>query len=220
MAAKTDRKEKNIPTEISYAAFLDIMRIISDLWNIEVVSSEFVNGKLAELEKYMSQEHLYRLIAFIFLEEYRIQLEVMIKNSNCARVCSKVLRVIIRESQKQNDTFIVRGILGLIFTYYWVDDKFKRLIYLNPEVYQCQIWKKHDFWEAAIFQTTYEEMAMFSKQKGETISETMLREKNIIFSQLASFCHYMVMLGICLLNQESLQRMYVLQWGDTAVCTR
>lgn len=51
---------------------------------------------------------------------------------------------------------------------------------------------------------------MFSKQKGETISETMLREKNIIFSQLASFCHYMVMLGICLLNQESLQRMYVL----------
>jgi hypothetical protein len=39
-------------------------------------------------------------------------------------------------------------------------------------------------------------MAMFSKQKGETLAETMLREKNIIFSQLASFCHYMVMLGI------------------------
>lgn len=100
MVSKTDRKEKNIPTEIAYAAFLDIMRIISDLWNIDDISSEFVNGKLTELEKYMSQEHLYRLVAFIFLEEYRIQLEVMIKNGNCARVCSKVLRVIIRESQK------------------------------------------------------------------------------------------------------------------------
>lgn len=39
-------------------------------------------------------------------------------------------------------------------------------------------------------------MAMFAKQKGETQAETMLREKNIIFSQLASFCHYMVMFGI------------------------
>lgn len=38
-------------------------------------------------------------------------------------------------------------------------------------------------------------MAVFTKQKGETSAETMLREKNLIFSQLASFCHYMVMLG-------------------------
>lgn len=39
-------------------------------------------------------------------------------------------------------------------------------------------------------------MALFTIQKGETQAETVLREKNIIFSQLASYCHYMVMLGI------------------------
>ena len=39
-------------------------------------------------------------------------------------------------------------------------------------------------------------MAIFSIQKGETHSETVLREKNLIFSQLASYCHYMLMLGI------------------------
>ena len=39
-------------------------------------------------------------------------------------------------------------------------------------------------------------MANFNVQKGETQGETLLREKNIIFSQLASYCHYMLMLGI------------------------
>ena len=75
----------------------------------------------------------------------------MIKNDDCAKLCSRVLKSIIKQCQKENDTFIIRGILGLIFTYYWTDDKYKKLIYLNPDVYQCEIWKKNDFWEAAIF---------------------------------------------------------------------
>ena len=92
----------------------------------------------------------------------------MIKDDNCAKNCSKVLKSILKESHKQNDTFVIRGILGLIFTFYWTDDKYKKLLYLSPDVYRCDIWKKNDFWQAAIFQTTYEEMALFSKQKGET----------------------------------------------------
>lgn len=151
------------------------MRIISSLWNVGDLQPLEADKLLMGLERLMAEQHLYRLIALLFLEEYRIQLEVMLKDADCARICSRVLKVIIRESQKENDTFIIRGILGLIFTYYWIDDKYKRLLYLNPEVYQCDIWKKHDFWEAAIFETTYEEMAMFSKQKGETGAETILR---------------------------------------------
>ena len=76
------------------------------------------------------------------------------------------MRSILKESMKENDTFIIRGILGLAFTFYWNDEKYKKLIYLSPDVYQCEIWKKYDFWEAAIFETTYEEMALFNKQKG------------------------------------------------------
>ena len=161
-----------------------------------------VDNKLDTLEKYLSQHHLYRLIALIYIEEYRLQLEVMIRNGKCAKLCSKVLRSILKESMKENDTFIIRGILGLAFTFYWNDEKYKKLIYLSPDVYQCEIWKKYDFWEAAIFETTYEEMALFNKQKGQTQAETILREKNIIFSQLASFCHYMVMLGTIFVIQE------------------
>ena len=44
----------------------------------------------------MTEHHLYRLIGLLFLEEYRVQLEVLIKNSSCARMCSKVLKSIIK----------------------------------------------------------------------------------------------------------------------------
>ncbi len=40
----------------------------------------------------------------------------------------------------------------------------------------------------------------FGPQKGESVAETVLREKNLIFSQLASYCHYMIMLGINMNN--------------------
>lgn len=42
----------------------------------------------------------------------------------------------------------------------------------------------------------FSETATFNAQKGEIHSETLLRERNVIFSQLASYCHYMLMLGI------------------------
>ena len=94
-----------------------------------------------------------------------------------------------------------------MFTFYWNDEKSKKLLYLCPEIFQCEVWRRNEFWSAAIFEKTYEAMAGFSVEKGETQAETTLREKNMIFSQLASFCHNMVMLGTVLLNQESVQRM-------------
>lgn len=51
-------------------------------------------------------------------------------------------------------------------------------------------------------------MPNFGVQKGETHSETLLREKNIIFSQLASYCHYMIMLGITSKNVRKIVGKY------------
>ena len=39
-------------------------------------------------------------------------------------------------------------------------------------------------------------MLSFGLQKDESYQETIMREKNLLFSQLASYCHYMIMLGI------------------------
>lgn len=80
----------------------------------------------------MAEHHLYRLIAMIFIEEYRLQHEVIIKSANNARICGKIIRAVLKESQKKNDVFIIRGLLGLVFTFYWIDDKVKKLIYQTP----------------------------------------------------------------------------------------
>ena len=39
-------------------------------------------------------------------------------------------------------------------------------------------------------------MAVFTVQSGELQSDTLMREKNLIFNHLASYCHYMLMLGV------------------------
>ena len=92
--------------------------------------------------------------------------------------------------------FTIKGLLGLAFTFYSIEnEKAKKLLYQLPQISHSEVWKREDYWEASIFESTYEEMANFSIQKGETQAETLLREKNIIFSQLASYCHYMLMLG-------------------------
>lgn len=48
-------------------------------------------------------------------------------------------------------------------------------MYQQSNIAQCEVWKKEDYWEASIFESTYEEMVNFNIQKGETHSETLLR---------------------------------------------
>lgn len=62
--------------------------------------------------------------------------------------------------------FILRGLLGLLFTYYWIDNNNKKLLYVEHSIYKNSIWKKQDFWDAAIYESTYEEMMSFGAQKG------------------------------------------------------
>jgi hypothetical protein len=75
----------------------------------------------------------------------------MIKNIESARTIGKLIKVLLGESLAKNDVYIIRGVLGLLFTFYWIDDKNKKLLYQNIDVYQSDIWKKYDFWEASIF---------------------------------------------------------------------
>ena len=91
---------------------------------------------------------------------------------------------------------MLRGLLFLLFTFYYIDSNTKRHMASEPSIYKNSLWKKQDFWDAALFESTYEEMLSFGPQKDESYQETILREKNLLFSQLASYCHYMIMLGI------------------------
>ena len=125
---------------------MEITSTIALLWNSEEIDVETVNNKITALETLLGEHHLYRLVALIFIEEYRLQQEVIIKSPNNAKICGRIIRAVLKESQKKNDVFIIRGLLGLLFTFYFVDEKVKKLIYLLPEIYQFETWKRNDFW--------------------------------------------------------------------------
>jgi hypothetical protein len=73
------------------------------------------------METYLSEHHLYRLITYLFIEQFRLQQEVLLASAGAARVCGKVVKAVLTQSLIKNDVFIVRGLLGLVFTFYWVE---------------------------------------------------------------------------------------------------
>lgn len=68
----------------------------------------------------------------MFIEEYRLQHQVVIASSSHAKMCGKIIKVLLKESLKKSDVFVMRGLLGLIFTFYWNEEKTKKLIYQSP----------------------------------------------------------------------------------------
>lgn len=143
----------------------------------------------------LNRGHFIRVMLYLFIEEYRIEHHVLMKWENYQKA-GEIFKIMIDLCEKMGDVFTIKGLLGLAFTFYSIEnEKAKKLLYQLQQISHCEAWKRDDYWEASIFESTYEEMANFSVQKGETQAETLLRENNIIFSQLASYCHYMLMLG-------------------------
>lgn len=72
-------------------------------------------------------------------------------------------------------------------------------IYLQSLILDHVIWKTIDFWECSIFESIKEELEnqrSIPAIKNEKPNEVVIREKNTIFSQLASYAHNMLMFGL------------------------
>lgn len=54
---------------------------------------------------------------------------------------------LIDTCDKFSDVFVLKGLLALLFTFYSIkDEKSKRLMYQNPVISQCEVWKREDYW--------------------------------------------------------------------------
>lgn len=88
----------------------------------------------------------------------------------------------------------------LSFTFYRVDEKKPdERVYLQSTISEHVIWKTLDFWECSIFESIKEELEnqrSLPTLKNEKPNEAIIREKNTIFSQLASYAHNMLMFGL------------------------
>jgi len=59
------------------------------------------------------------------------------------------------------------------------------------------LWKSRDFWEAAIFDSAYEELKEgMSLRKHESAKESVMRERNTCFGQLISLLQNMLLFEI------------------------
>ena len=79
------------------------------------------------------------------------------------------------------------------------DKSYEERIYLQSAIADHVIWKTLDFWECSIFESIKEELETqrnLPSIKNERFNEVTIREKNTIFSQLASYAHNMMIFGM------------------------
>lgn len=108
----------------------------------------------------------------------------------------------------QRDILTVLKLMILSFTFYQIEDKnhynheepgSSEKDFLQRVIKQHPLWSMTDFWEAAILTSIKEELKSqktYLLNHEESNSDTLFRERNIVFGQLASYCNNMLMFHI------------------------
>lgn len=69
---------------------------------------------------------------------------------------AELVSTLIDEADEKKDVFVIKGMLGLIFTFYTTEnEQHKKLLYQHNLVKDVEVWKKNEYWDAAIFESTY-----------------------------------------------------------------
>lgn len=87
----------------------------------------------------------------------------------------------------------------MTFTFYKMEETPGEKGYLQSYLTELEIWKNLDFWKSAIFTSIINESNLqrdLRIDENETDSEKQIREKNIVFGQLAAFAQNMLMFGV------------------------
>lgn len=72
-------------------------------------------------------------------------------------------------------------------------------IFLQASIVDHPIWKDLEFWESAMFNSINEELSQqknYKLEENETAGETTLRLRNLVFGQLTSYSHNMLMFNL------------------------
>ena len=84
--------------------------------------------------------------------QHQVKLEIA-----STRAIGEIMGLLLDEANRNDDVFVAKGLIGLLFTFEFNDEKGgKKLLYQLGTVCNGKIWKKVDFWDAAIFESTYE----------------------------------------------------------------
>jgi len=112
----------------------------------------------------------------------------------------------------QKDIITALKIMILTFTFYKIGEKIPQNNFAELEnseiieknflqivIKEHPLWNMPEFWHAAIFTSIREELKTqknFLIGHDESSDDTLIRERNIVFGQLASYCNNMLMFHI------------------------
>ena len=72
-------------------------------------------------------------------------------------------------------------------------------IFLQTSIGSHALWKEMDFWDSAIYLSIIEEMLSqknYKLDQAENDNENSFRQKNLVFGQLASYAHNMLIFNL------------------------
>jgi hypothetical protein len=189
-------KERYLNVEEVYSLSLEIVAAVAQLLTAGELYEKKVKSLFELLESYLSIHHFYRFIAFLALDEYQSIHDQRITGRLTSDNYLALLRLVIDKSLRAKDIFVARSTLPILFSVCYSYDSEERFYHRHQSVQDMEIWEDRDFWEAAIFESSYELITLLPAVERSELKEVyLMRQKNVIFSGLLNYCHYMIMLG-------------------------
>jgi len=191
--------------------------ILADCWTGTDISEE----KMAEFN--ISIKTTQGRKAFCeSLNFYRTQGMFSISVKACS-VLSKLLLIVLNESQLANEIESALRVLILSQTYYTefpskTGSSLDR-VYLQQSIQSHPIWAEKEFWEKAIRSRIQELKDQFKTEQLETQSEKDLMIQSSAFGNLGTFAHNMIQFGIPREIVEKLIYQHAKENGLTIECT-
>jgi hypothetical protein len=182
----------------------DNLKFISSLFNSSWKGDVVPQSDLKKFEELLKTKMYLKCWVYAF-QQYRLSGKFILSDEGYNNIV-KMLIVALNECYKIRDIYYTKRIVILSLTFSKIINVpngnggvKEEKIFLQTAVVQHAIWKDLDFWESAVFASIKEEML---SQKGykleatETDSDTLYRQKNLVFGQLASYGHNMLIFNL------------------------
>ena len=122
------------------------------------------------------------------------------------------------QCHKSKEIVITKKIVILSLTFYKLvqmptmfNQTKEEKVFLQTSIVSHALWREIDFWDSAIYLSIIEEMLNqknYKLDQSESDNETLFRQKNLVFGQLASYGHNMLIFNLEKSEVKSLLQKY------------
>ena len=164
----------------SLEEFGEMFGVVGQILKKEVVEEDVVVERLKEFLKSSNN----RLALWMYLKPF----------SQYSLLCHLLTHLLTSCHQFQ-DIYIARKLTNFLFILHHHPSQSKK-IYAYSSIVFHKIYSSLDFWKASIFSGVQENVRGNLRESTDDIHNNVVKYVALVFSQLAMFCHQMVMIGV------------------------